>query len=462
MTALASTTALRRPGAVVGVAATLLAALVGAITAFNPLLGLAVVLALVYAVIAAINLPLAVGVWIPLLFLEGLPGALMLPEAGAAVVFASWLAGLARSESWPREQLRRNAFLISLVGALVVWMTLTLLWADDPGRSTSLLLSVAEVALFFVVVLTVIETPRHLRIVAMGFVAGTLLSACIGILGEAAGVEAVSQAGRMQGAAGDPNYFAAQLVAGMVLAVGLAVTTTNPSRRVALLACLLPLATGVVASGSRGGFVATAAVAVAALFVFKRQRLQVFALTFGVAALLGLWFVSDPSTSQRLLSASEDRGSGRADLWTIALRMTADNPVGGVGLNNFAVHASEYTRQPGTLTGLIHVEREQETHNAYIGLLAETGAVGLALFLAFAIAALTLGVRAATRFDMAGERRSATLVRAIVVAQCGFLSAAFFLPNAADKRVWVLLGVGVAALAVAHRVSDPAVEDRVS
>jgi putative inorganic carbon (hco3(-)) transporter len=215
----------------------------------------------------------------------------------------------------------------------------------------------------------------------------------------------------------------------------------------------VPLAYGVLASESRGGVVTFAAIAIAGFFVFRRQRVQVLAVTVAAVAVLGLWFSADTAAWDRMMSAREDRGSGRTDLWTIAVRMWEDHPVAGVGLDNFPVHSPDYTRLPGSMTGVMHVEREQEAHNAYLSLLAETGIIGLMLFLAVAGAVVAATARSIRGFESLHDRRGALLARALLVAMVGMLSAAFFLPNAADKRIWVLMGLGVVSLALAERAS---------
>jgi O-antigen ligase len=98
------------------------------------------------------------------------------------------------------------------------------------------------------------------------------------------------------------------------------------------------------------------------------------------------------------------------------------------------------------------IERGQPVHNAYLSFLAETGVIGLALYLALAIVAVRAGARAASRFDLTGDSAAATLTRAIVVALVGMMGAAFFLPNGGDKRIFALMALAVAALAVAERV----------
>lgn len=424
--------------------------MVGVLLAYNPMLGLVAMFAVVYAALAIFNLPLAVGLWIPLFMLEGLPGTTILPEAGALVIVAAWVGKAATADSWQRLQLRQRAGVFFIMLLFLVWLALTMIWADDSGRSLSLLVSTVEAAAFLVLIATSLQSTQHLRWVAGGFVAGALISSLIGILGIAGTLE---QGGRLQGASGDPNYFAAQVFAATVLVLGLAATTRNLAIRFWLLVALVPLAYGLVASQSRGGFVAAVAMGVAALIVFKNRRIEVLALVLAVAALMGIWIAADSGTWARITS-NEDGGSGRTDLWTIAWRMSGDYPVAGVGLDNFSVNSLEYTREPGGIDDLVPIERGQPVHNGYLSFLAETGIIGLALYLALAVAVLRAGARAAYNFDLAGDHAAATMARTTIVGLFGILSAVFFLPNAGDKRIFALMAIVLASLAVSERMRD--------
>jgi O-antigen ligase len=453
MNALATVATIRRPQLTVGVGL-LGGALVGLLIAWNPFVGVAALFALLFAPVAATNLPLALSIWVGLIFFEGIPGGNSLSKVAAGVIALAWLGQAARHDSWQRQQLRRHKRMLTLAALFVVWMAVSLIWALDPGRGTSILLSATEVLIMLTLVATVPSRASHLRMMATGFVVGAVLSALIGIVGTSVGGATVDMEGRMQGAAGDPNFFASQMVAAMVLAVGLFATTPRLGSRLLLGAALVPLASGLIASGSRGGYVALIATGIAAIVVFRRQRAQILLVVAGIAAVMGIWLTNNSAAWHRITSASQDRGSGRQDLWTIGLRVYNDHPLLGVGLNNFEVYAPRYTRQPGTLTGVVHIETERGVHNVYLSLLVETGIVGVALFLLLAVGGVMSGVRAGQRLEAAGDPRAAMLARATTVALTGMLSAAFFLSDAEDKRIWVLIGLCLASSGVAAHLVD--------
>ncbi len=130
--------------------------------------------------------------------------------------------------------------------------------------------------------------------------------------------------------------------------------------------------------------------------------------------------------------------------------MSLDHPLGGVGLNNFRLESSAYVREPGSLEHVeLITERPHVVHNAYLQLLAEEGVVGLGLFLALALGCMAAAWHAARRFDASRRQGLAALARAILLAIGGALVASWFISNATDKRLWALLALGPALLAVA-------------
>ena len=118
--------------------------------------------------------------------------------------------------------------------------------------------------------------------------------------------------------------------------------------------------------------------------------------------------------------------------------------------------ASKYLRQPGRLQSgqlgaQLVLRKPHETHNMYLQMFAETGLVGLALLVAAALAAMRATWLAVRSFDLAGDGRFAALARSLLVAQLAVLTASIFISNSSDKRTWLQLALGPAALAVARR-----------
>jgi O-antigen ligase len=98
------------------------------------------------------------------------------------------------------------------------------------------------------------------------------------------------------------------------------------------------------------------------------------------------------------------------------------------------------------------VEDPKLVHNTYLQLLAETGVIGLGLFLALIGMCFVAALRAARAFQRAGSLALAALAQSVVIAQVGFLVSMFFLSIGTDLRLWLLLGLGPALAAIARAV----------
>jgi O-antigen ligase len=309
----------------------------------------------------------------------------------------------------------------------------------------------------FLMVATLVTRPEHARWIVIAFVAGTALSILAGVAGGglgsgAAADSAVSDAGRLQGASQDPNFLAAAIVPAIILAAGLAARRGRPLVRLGLGAVTALLAVGLAATESRGGFLAAIVVLLGALLIWRGQRRTIAAFLVVLVAAAGLWFAASPGSWTRVSTVS-DGGSGRADIWTVAWRVVEAHPITGVGLGQFPVVSPDYLRQPGAIDRVdLLINKRIVVHNAYLQLWAETGIIGLALFLSLAWASLASAWRAARRFEAEGNEEMTALSRAVLLAIVGALCASIFLSNIDDRRLWVLLALGPAMLGIARRI----------
>ena len=134
------------------------------------------------------------------------------------------------------------------------------------------------------------------------------------------------------------------------------------------------------------GLVALAlAVTVICLLVWSRRG---FSLKTPIAVLLilGMLYLPFQSViSARLLGDDKGSAESRIPLMKLAFRIIEDNPVLGVGANNFTVVMDRYLTPEFRHSFLFAV------HNKYLLVLSETGIIGLLAFLAFLLDALRKG-----------------------------------------------------------------------
>lgn len=244
----------------------------------------------------------------------------------------------------------------------------------------------------------------------------------------------------------EPNYFAANLVLVIPLALAIAATQSTPLKRTLWLVGALVLVASLFLTSSRGGFLGL--LVAATVFVYRRRGagaalgllavliLAVLPTALGERALATLF---EGGAAPPGLEASND---AHIALFWGALRMIADAPLTGVGPYNFKALSVEYT---GLEYGFI-------AHNSYLEVAAELGLPVLAVFLLL-IAAVLRGLRRATLLTGGAEARElATWAEGLRSGLIGFLVVGVFISAQYQKMFWIVVffSVVVERLAAAH------------
>jgi O-antigen ligase len=441
------------------VAAALLAGgLAGGLLTRNVGLGLGLVGGCGFLTLILLDLPMAIAAWVPLAWIEYSDLTGKAPVTATVLLLVAWLG--ARHARAAALTFRTDRAVKLAVGVLLVWLTLSIAWASDRSVAWADAKRWYLAAAGFLVVATVMASPRRLRLLALAFVVGALISIVVGVTGHG-GITTTADAvdlatrQRFSGGAGDPNFLATGLVAAIALAAGLLPSARDPFARLGLAAAVVVIAVALAATESRGGLTGALVALVAAVVLARRERAAAAAFGIFVIAATGAFFLASPSALDRA-TRFDAAGAGRSELWTVAWRMAGDHPIAGVGLNDFQIEAKNYTREPGSLEFVrLIVDEPHVAHNLYLQQLAETGIVGLVLLLAAVGACLAAALRAAQQFDAGGDPALAALARASTVAMIGFLTASLFVSDGTDKRLWIILALGPALLGAARGTSDP-------
>ena len=174
---------------------------------------------------------------------------------------------------------------------------------------------------------------------------------------------------------GDPNDLALVLMFPMAFAISQATTKCIPTmhRFIGAAACII-LLYAVIATQSRGGLLGS--IAVLGIFALSIIRSKVTLITLGAIAAVGLYFaagISDRASGGAAEAGIDASAMGRLYAWEAAFKMALDNPLTGVGLNNFY---SNYFFYSPHWDGLNHA-----VHSTWFGVLAETGFLGLTVFI---------------------------------------------------------------------------------
>lgn len=217
---------------------------------------------------------------------------------------------------------------------------------------------------------------------------------------------------------GHANFLAAYLVTALpaVIALALAAKGRGDTTPAAILGTVAAGAVLVVmATLSRGSWVALAAMATVAAFAFRRQ-LPARWWAFAAACVLVAAVAFRGGVVERLMNFGDS--AGRFDLWQVGLQMYRDNPIAGVGLDGYQTAFGRY--RPVSFWQLEWNATPNKAHNEFINVLATQGTFGGTAAIAV-VAALALACRRAWRRGNSDAR--------LVVAAVGLGAFAFLVQN---------------------------------
>jgi len=254
---------------------------------------------------------------------------------------------------------------------------------------------------------------------------------------------------RLAGAIGEINRFAQVMLMLVPLGIMRFFSERSPLLKVLAFAAATLAGIGMVLAFSRGAAVAFGVmILVMVLFrIIKPLQLAAFLLT-SVILLAAM-----PQYTNRLVSIQELRAlfdndapsadgaiRGRATVMMAAALAYADHPVFGVGPGLFNTYSREYSLGVELRT----IYENREAHNLYLGLAAETGTLGLLLF---------LGALAVTFRDLFMIRKKGRGIRpdleniatSFILVLVAYLSTGLFLHFSYMRFFWLMFGLACAA-----------------
>ena len=314
-----------------------------------------------------------------------LPSGLLTPaEAALALVAVAYIVrALVRPETVALPGWRDIPFLLLLAVVLI-----GVVIAVDPAPVVRVFIFWT---LFYCLYLQAQSlSPRDMRVVVIGFALGAGALGAIGAYGyfQSGSVELLAggeiTTTRAVGALADANYYAGLLALAVLPALALVL---NGGRRDLWLG--IPVALGVaglIFSLSRGGILAFG-VGLLVLLAWRRARWIAVALVLIVGILTAANL--NPLTRSEQFGVVRERlstltraqlatTSQRPEIWSAARDVAIEHPFAGVGVNQFEHEAGQrgvYERG----------EPIENAHSVPLSLAAETGIVGLALFMAFLV-----------------------------------------------------------------------------
>lgn len=246
---------------------------------------------------------------------------------------------------------------------------------------------------------------------------------------------------------GDPNDLALVLLFPLAFAIS---QTTTPGishfkRIISALVCVLLLA-AIIATQSRGGLLGS--IAVIGIFALKLIRSKVLLLSLGSIAAIILYLVAgiaDRASGGAAEQGIDESAMGRIYAWEAAIKMAVENPLTGVGLNNFF---SNYFFYSAHWDGLNHA-----VHSTWFGVLAETGFIGLMIFVILIISLIRTSRSTLARLSEAGTAVAPELnavAYAVYAGLIGTIVSGTFLTQGFNWPIYILAALTVCVSNVSH------------
>ncbi|MGH7318052.1 MAG: O-antigen ligase family protein, partial [Candidatus Rokuibacteriota bacterium] len=380
------------------------------------------------------------------------PVLLPLKPALVAAVLAIGLYLL--QQSGPRRVgLLRSPTTACLLG-LVLWSALSVPGALNRGVAFQFVTDFVNTVLMYFVIAGSVRNVRDVERLIFVYVGVTVVYTVVVLSRFQLGADSW-RLGRLYNY--DANDFATLIASAMPFGLYFALGQRRPLVRLAAIVGLVMLAVGMIRSGSRGGFLAL--LAVAAFVLLRFTTIPARSRLVGLVVILAVIFAtaSDQywTQMQTIVQPRQDYNltsdAGRTRIWKRGLGYLADNPVLGVGANNFWV-------AEGTASPLAKLQergigvRWGAAHNSFIQAGAELGIPGLLLFIGFiasAFASLHRLARQSTGTDPA-DRDVPRLAQGLMAGLVGFVVGGFFLSLAYSDMLYTLVALAVALKKIAR------------
>ncbi|MBT3313601.1 MAG: hypothetical protein HN390_03210 [Anaerolineae bacterium] len=406
-----------------------------------------------FAVVVYIQLNRAISIYYP-----GFPTYLSpaYPLLGALLFLLIWRLFIYgdRPEGWKRA---------SMIFVLMAFWLFSAITADDSALGLIKFQKYVENSLFAFVIVFFVQRPTSLRRIIWSFLAAGIFTAILTVFQNLTSTYANNYGGFAQweysSTNGTTNYRAAGLYGNanayaqsLIVLVPLALDRLWHEKRtfirliaaLALVSCTL----AIFFTYSRNGFV-TLIFTLGFLIAIRRPNIMPLMIT-GVLALLLLQFL--PTTYLSRLSTlfqfsssnptsvvSDQSFRGRMSENIAAWQMFQDNPLFGVGLDNFEVNYQDYSRK----IGLDSRRTARAPASLYLEILSEQGLVGTAIFFIFIAMVFRSLWNAKRIFTLLEMEDDAHITLAFLSGLLGYMFFYISKSGSYSNAFWILLGIAL-------------------
>jgi probable O-glycosylation ligase (exosortase A-associated) len=330
---------------------------------------------------------------------------------------------------------------------LLAWTVLTIPFSYWPGGSVSLLTDqYLKTIVFFWLIATLVTTRKRLRTLGWTFVICSIPLAIVALKNFASGTYLTSRENVVQriaglsGLTGNPNDLALTLNLFIPIAGALFLVSRGWAPRALAAVAMLLSVPAVIVTFSRAGFLTLCAIAVMTLVFAARRRAAGPALAILLVAASAVPFLPEGYLARvnTITDIEADRTGSAQGRWEdihLALQVTAEHPVIGVGLGQDLLALDQVRERPNW----------RSVHNAFLQYSVDLGLPGFLLFLGLIIATFRSARRVERRAAQTPAMRELMILASgVQVALVAFLVGAFFAPIAYQFYFFCVAGLAVA------------------
>ncbi|WP_375754009.1 O-antigen ligase family protein [Vibrio sp. HN007] len=310
-----------------------------------------------------------------------------------------------------------------------------------------------KIILMSLAIMWIINTRRQLEHVSITIVIAGLIVSLIALQNAHSGIGLVEgnrvTIGRQIGSMlGDPNDLALVLMFPFAFATSVFLSKGYSTifRCIALLTSIT-LFLAVLETQSRGGLLGVLAVGGIFVRYYVRSNMLLGAITIPLALVLYLVAgISDRTSGGSAEEGIDASAMGRLYAWEAAFKMALDNPITGVGLNNFYFNYFYYSTH---WDGLNHA-----VHSTWFGVLAETGFAGLIAFVAFLVSLIRLASKTVTRLrgqKLASQCKTFACAKAVHAGLIGTVVSGTFLTQGFNWPIYILASLTIVVAQIASQ-----------
>jgi O-antigen ligase/transposase len=263
----------------------------------------------------------------------------------------------------------------------LAWAAVSNLWAADHLLSFQYLLTLIQMFGLGLLMYNQVNSRKSLNLILSVLLASSIVVVILGyfqakILTGHALLRLLSQSTK--------DYAS---IVGLAFLSGIILYFFGDKKRFGLLLLIVPVISlyPLFAASERGIFLALLLALLALLLITKHKLAYSAYAGLAVLGLYGIfllitrlgWLSNFAISRLSITSIIETGGSGRTEIWKVGWQIIQDNPLIGVGLGNFTTAFYKYV----TYVAPSINSTGSGPHNDLLGVLAETGGIGLVLFI---------------------------------------------------------------------------------